>query len=346
MSDSTPIRPEDSFSRPSKIGILPTSLPSYHRAWMLGHQKSKEAALTDAGPISDNPEQQSSAAQAATARALRGQSRSQLALDKAAEKPESLTPLTPAKKTRNTKWQFGIRSRNQPHEALQCIYRALGKLGALWEIHDEYIPEDPWIIRVQWRKDGMLPPGMAHPSSNRSSSVNLNSLDARHSSVTSASSGQSSTSAPGATATLPSNASHTGPGSLSTARVGNPEESVYVYMDIQLYNLEKEMFLVDFKCAGYERLMDIDDVSTAELEARLAVHGLEMMTPSHSGQSTDDRQYSPNNTPMRIVEIPDHKSGGMKRVRVGHRLEEKDVSSAFPFLDLASNLIIALADGD
>jgi carbon catabolite-derepressing protein kinase len=58
-----------------------------------------------------------------------------------------------------------------------------------------------------------------------------------------------------------------------------------MHLDIQLYEMELGVYLVDFKCAGYE---------TAE----------------------------------------------------GTLLEEKDVTSPFPFLDLASKLIIQLAEAD
>jgi carbon catabolite-derepressing protein kinase len=58
-----------------------------------------------------------------------------------------------------------------------------------------------------------------------------------------------------------------------------------MHLDIQLYEMEPQVYLVDFKCAGYE-----------------------------------------------------DKNGEM--------LEDKDVTSPFPFLDLASTLIIQLAEAD
>ncbi len=65
----------------------------------------------------------------------------------------------------------------------------------------------------------------------------------------------------------------------------DPVDSVVMHLDIQLYEMEPGVYLVDFKCAGYE---------TAD----------------------------------------------------GMLLEEKDVTSPFPFLDLASKLIIQLAEAD
>ena len=62
-------------------------------------------------------------------------------------------------------------------------------------------------------------------------------------------------------------------------------ECTAMRMDIQIYEMERGVYLVDFKCDGYE-------------------------TPE------------------------------------GRMLEEKDVTSPFPFLDLAAKLIMQLADAD
>jgi carbon catabolite-derepressing protein kinase len=107
----------------------------------------------------------------------------------------------------------------------------------------------------------MYSPGTKPPGSTHSSQVDLR----RHSVVSLSSAGGS----------LPS---HSSPPT-------HPEDSVTMHLDIQLYEMEAGVFLVDFKCAGYE---------TAK----------------------------------------------------GELLEEKDVTSPFPFLDLASKLIIQLAEAD
>ena len=127
------------------------------------------------------------------------------------------------------------------------------------------LPADPWVLRVRWKKDGMYPPGIVPPGSTHSSSIDLR----RHSAASLSSAGGS----------LPSVSSSP---KGSNAR---PIESVGMHLDIQLYEMEVGVYLVDFKCAGYE--------------------------------------------------TPD-----------GMLLEEKDVTSPFPFLDLASKLIIQLAEAD
>jgi len=129
------------------------------------------------------------------------------------------------------------------------------------------LPADPWVLRVRWRKDGMYPPGIIPPGSTHSSSIDLR----RHSIASLSSTG----------------------GSILSQEVSSPPkypttdpvESVAMHLDIQLYEMEPGVYLVDFKCAGYETLE-------------------------------------------------------------GMLLEEKDVTSPFPFLDLASKLIIQLAEAD
>ncbi len=316
----------------SKIGVLPSSLPAYHKAFMETRKAGKD---TNSSPPRvdehSGPHFQSTAEQAETARRLKPHSRSQLKLEEA-KKPAGMTPV-PAKKSRPTKWQFGIRSRNQPLEAIGCIYRALQKLGAEWVVDEDFrpreregsdryvkatesptpntnhgrdqngsfasdggslhhsnsmedregsssdigygsrdsmtnykLPADPWVLRVRWRKEGMYPPGTVPPGSTHSSTVDLR----RHSIASFSSAGGS----------LPSTEAFT-----STHAASEPTDAVVMHLDIQLYEMEPGVYLVDFKCAGYE---------TSE----------------------------------------------------GTLLEEKDVTSPFPFLDLASKLIIQLAEAD
>lgn len=131
------------------------------------------------------------------------------------------------------------------------------------------LPADPWVLRVRWRKDGMYPPGTIPPGSTHSSYIDLRR--------------QSTASLSSASGSVPSQELSSPP--KSTKADVDPVEGVVMHLDIQLYEMEPGVYLVDFKCAGYE---------TAE----------------------------------------------------GMLLEEKDVTSPFPFLDLASRLIIQLAEAD
>jgi carbon catabolite-derepressing protein kinase len=125
----------------SKIGILPSSLPAYHKDFMEAQRsgKSVTSTLSTVHSEAHEPHPQTEAEKAETARRLNPHSRSQLKLDEASKRPAGMTPV-PQKKTKPTKWQFGIRSRNQPLEAIGCIYRALQKLGAEWVVDEGWEP--------------------------------------------------------------------------------------------------------------------------------------------------------------------------------------------------------------
>jgi len=131
------------------------------------------------------------------------------------------------------------------------------------------LPADPWVLRVRWKQDGMYPPS-AH-----SSSIDLK-RQARSATSLSSAGGGSTTSHPEPSIAL---------SSPPKSDIGEPIESVVMHLDIQLYEMDPGVYLVDFKCAGYE---------TSE----------------------------------------------------GMLWEEKDITSPFPFLDLASKLIIQLAEAD
>lgn len=123
----------------SKIGVLPSSLPSYHKDYS-ERMRAGGASEEDSGPAPlvlnvDEPVQaRTEADKEETARRLKPHSRSQVRLDDAARAaagaPTPVSPATPAKKAKPVRWQFGIRSRNAPWEALLCIHKALHKLGA------------------------------------------------------------------------------------------------------------------------------------------------------------------------------------------------------------------------
>ncbi|QSZ33061.1 hypothetical protein DSL72_002646 [Monilinia vaccinii-corymbosi] len=291
-----------SFVRPyvSKIGILPSSIPQYHKEFMETHKSGhQESTLSNFHSETIEPSPQTEEEKAETVRRLNPHSRTLAKLDEGM-KPASMTPIV--KKAKPTKWQFGIRSRNQPLEAIGCIYRALQKLGAEWLLGDEWtpghgekngnnrkddndnddpngsgaslhretsindtsskknrfsgvdkeghytLPEDPWVLHVRWKKTDIRRHSIASTNSSNSSPTNPSSLP-------------------------------------KDEEAESTDDGVIMHLDIQLYEMETNVYLVDFKCAGYE---------TAN----------------------------------------------------GMMCEEKDVTSPFPFLDLASKLIIQLAEAD
>lgn len=96
-------------------------------------QRRQEAAHLDPEGRGSAYRDMSAEGQAATARALKPHSRSVIDLDKLRFEPPTGQPLEKQPK-RSRKWQFGIRSRNQPYEAMLYLYRAIAAQGGLWDI--------------------------------------------------------------------------------------------------------------------------------------------------------------------------------------------------------------------
>ncbi|KJX95764.1 carbon catabolite derepressing protein kinase Snf1 [Zymoseptoria brevis] len=390
------------------VAILPSSLPGYHAAFMKGHIDRSYSEAT----VEDDPQRpRTKEEQDATARRLKPHSKSSANLNRSAtDKPEPMTNIAdghggkPAKKVRPTKWQFGIRSRNSPAEAMLAIYRALVKMGAQWEVpkpkemdnpesapstrsnspeysdsdpgsgtdpeyatHEEQerrrasrrngshdsgeargrkrpgkwngwgynIPDDPWVIHARFKKDGMFAPGVPHPASAHGSMVSLHDRRASVATMTMANNGGAAyNSQVNSAHTSTENVAHTGPGSINSrvnsmnSTTPKPQESVWVYVTIQLYAIEADFFLVDFKCAGYERLV-----------RRFA---REVTGSNESDIITRD-----------LAEGEDYGEGDMEEDEEGHALigagrpqDDKEITSPFPFLDVASRLIIQLAEAN
>ncbi|KAL8746759.1 MAG: hypothetical protein Q9190_001277 [Brigantiaea leucoxantha] len=377
----------------SRVGILSSSIPFYHNQFMEARKKAKrmasqgesldpaEAAHFSRLSADTDLKELSADEQAANVRRLKPHSRSTIQLQNiTSQAPGPDVHSQAANKKKNaSRWQFGIRSRNQPLDAVHCIYKALKKQGAEWHVappkevqHDSgpypvnvagathlstvearlsespekdrhrsadqgqdppyvsqeqesdstststaadlrhedesydsddidpdhlppgYIPKDPWVIHVRWRKDGMNPRNTTQPNSARSSHVDLHADDLaayRRSSVL----GSISSSATGSATSV-----HTGGLQASTVSttIPQPDTSCYVYMDVQLYTMEQDTYLVDFKCAGYESVVE------------------QVMSDS-------EREF----------------------VGSGYRVADKDVTSPQPFLDLTNKLVIHLARG-
>ncbi|KAI4160197.1 MAG: hypothetical protein LQ342_005909 [Letrouitia transgressa] len=380
----------------SKVGILTSSLPFYHNQFMEARKKAQrmpglgepaeppESAHSSKLSVDTDFRELSPEEQAANARRLKPHSRSTIQLQNITSKaPENsdLHSHGSGKKKNPSKWQFGIRSRNQPLDAIHCIYKALKAQGAEWHVeppkpkdthsgpfpvivsgathlptteahlsespekdrhrhtdndqhpkstshhygsdgagnsvaaqrpHDEgydsddidpdhrppgYLPKDPWVIHVRWRKDGMNSNNATQPNSARSSHIDLNVDDNSHrrSSVF----GSLNSSATGSAASMTNSGLQASAAvSTNSNSTAQPDTSCYVYIDVQLYNMEQDTYLVDFKCAGYESVI------------------------------------------QQAISDSEHILAGS-----GFRVLDKDVTSPQPFLDLTNKLVIQLARG-
>jgi carbon catabolite-derepressing protein kinase len=436
MSDTPSVLREEERPRISNVRVLNTSLHHVHSELMqirdkikkrggdpdVDLQPSEPQELTVPIPeeVKDdkgNPIFRSKEEQEATSRALKPHSRSVTNMSdlRAALKPEAMTPV-PADEKKQAKgkvrrWQFGIRSRNQPYEAMKCLYGALREIGAEWEIipasrgdnpqdseegeiipmppelepgeqhqilqrkysslpEDYYIPREAWSIRARILKKGMLMPGEEPSISANSSAVSLPN-EAKHQlkkhiqelggytsdeitralnhSVVppkskSAFNSESST-RPNSSFGDHGHDAFTGPAqSISKhesasslhKRLPNEHIGVWIFMDIQLYTLEHGVYVVDFKCDGYQNVVwheprkDRGKGShpssnvTSPIASRPA-SGLDHLS-SRSG--TEDSQDG---------------AGYWRPVSKRYRNVEKEISSPYPFLDVASDLVAQLA---
>lgn len=157
---------------------------------------------------------------------------------------------------------------------------------------DYYIPKDPWFIRARLLKEGIKAPGVS--TSVYNSRSDLEELRRRfHISGISAPvedkerDARSSASDNGTTS-APSSAGQQG-------GLPNISHGVWVFVDIQLYQLEENNYMVDFKCDGYQNVI----------------------------RAQGDTEWHP----------------------ISKRLKnkEKEVTSPYPFLDVASDLVAQLA---
>ncbi|KAG6031835.1 Protein kinase [Claviceps citrina] len=304
-------------SRPyvSKVGVLPTSLPTYHKDYIERLKGGVDSQPAQAAAFSDEPLMaRTDAEKEEAARRLKPHARVQRGLEETGNRPQSMTPVNPPKKLKPVRWQFGIRSRNAPWEALLCIHKALHKLGAQYIPDEDYtqsrqdtggdhgeaapggtgslaadesdgrplqqestasldpsrrykLPADPWHIKVRWAASTYMKHIQIAPDAgDNQSQQEWGTPEGHHH--------HHHQQAPTA-------------GDSAGAGAGASRQKAFeaLHMDIQIYEMEQGVYLVDFKCSGYE-------------------------TPE------------------------------------GRVLEEKEVTSPFPFLDMAARLIMQLAEAE
>ncbi|RVX75568.1 hypothetical protein B0A52_00921 [Exophiala mesophila] len=454
LSDTPPIKEEEK-PRISTVRVLNTSLPHVHdevlqireRAKARGEdpdlalhpsQDSSNSEIDSPIPeeIKDehgNPIYRSKEEQEATSKALKPHSRSVTQLNSMREtkqKPQGMTTVSseekraaPAK-TKPRKWQFGIRSRNEPWEAMKCLFNALEALGADWEINpwlkpesvadgedekdnipampvelppgerhtllqekydfvpsDYYIPRDTYSIRARVLKKGMLMPGEAPSLSAHSSAVSLpqeaqtqlkrhieqlgiyTSDEMRDAlGMSSANGGKAKLKSPTGSVHAPrqntgsgehlshGQESFTGPGqplsrpdSLSAMTMKGPNDhiGVWVFLDIQLYALEGQTFVVDFKCDGYQNVI-WHDVKKDRERIKTSGSASTLASPTNSRPTSGFGETSHPSSDRLDEESGE---GYWKPVSKRYKNVEKEISSPYPYIDVASDLVAHLWGG-
>lgn len=209
----------------------------------------------------------------------------------------------------------------------------------------------------------MFPPGVLHPSSTHSSRVDLQNPSRRASTANGSHASHHADIGEPGTAGYAGPASgrnsvagsETGRGSGSgrnskTGQYADADEAVFVYVTIQIYSIEKEFFLVDFKCAGYERLVHklVREIRETGLDTTQAYAEVpEASTETGGNIDIDDSAFN-----WRPVSSSENIAGEMdvrereETVGAGRASGEKRATSPYPFLDVASRLIIQLAEGE
>lgn len=452
---------EDTTPRPSTVRVLNTSLPSVHEELLKVREKARNegkdpdtlfsigADLNENGspvvpisevvndPTSGAPAKLPQAEQEATRKALNPHFRPPTSRSREVEHEGGDPPQPPIKddlkpvKTPDTKkaaqkkgrkWQFGIRSRNDPYEAMKCLYQALKTAGAEWEVipslrskdsdnengddgndqedsdndedseldlppipelqpgerhqvlqnkyeylpEDYYIPRDLWNIRARILKRGVLLPGELAPISGQSSAVSLPSEAQkqlkRHVDELGGHATEEIIRALGANGPTTNIAQKLKNASQQNSRPGSgmgehghevrpsgelsrPESStsvnmtkmtpsnvgVWVFVDIQLYTLDAHTYTVDFKCDGYQNVIWHEPKHKSNPSSTL-------VSPSTSRPASgiDSMGRSDSHDPKKP-------EGYWKPVSKRYKNVEKDISSPYPYLDVASDLVAQLA---
>ena len=368
--------------------------------------------------------------QDATARALKPHSRSVTRLDELRDKkdrPEGMTVANPpsshsAPKSKAKRWQFGIRSRNAPFEAMKCLYNALQAQNAEWEVipalasdtdtnieeekeslpppppelapgerhtvlqsrfshmsSNYYVARDPWFIRARLLKKGIYAPGEAPALSAQNSAVNLvaenhirkhiehNGGYLSEEFANGVSSGSAPNSQPGSGPnTRPSSSvgeqaaagqdAFTGPGQQpnrtgSSSTMGpkepNPDIGVWVFVDIQLYMLESNTYMVDFKCDGYQNVIFVEGdngrstttTNSSRVTSPTSSRPTSGLSAARSGEATNGIHGDDDADSATIGE----RKGEWRPISKRIRNKEKEITSPYPYLDVASELIAQLA---
>ncbi|WVN88832.1 uncharacterized protein L203_104046 [Cryptococcus depauperatus CBS 7841] len=221
------------------------------------------------------------------------------------------------------KWHFGIRSRSPPMEVMLEIYRTLNILGMQWRKKDVPLPdiggappggysEEVETVLEEWKDKNQERPQMGKKAPNKKDAM--------------------------AQEKAAQGLYHV----ETRARYGD----VMVRMDLQLYRVDDQHYLVDFRNLGYymvtEKDMAMPDVSRGREDVQ-AVTGTSMPTSSAHG-SIQGSLGSQSGKAMALGASMSGK-GSINGSGVGGKEAIGGVSGPFHFLEMACQLIAELASG-
>ncbi|KAG4304413.1 hypothetical protein PORY_002123 [Pneumocystis oryctolagi] len=196
------------------------------------------------------------------------------------------------KKKRTIRWHFGIRSRSSPLEIMIEIYRALKDLGAEW-VDSEFKNTDV-LDRTDKSKEKSNVEG--------DGINNISVLDKMKDPYVI---------------------------KCRLTKLFNNEKKIIVTIVIQLYHLESNNFLVDFKCGGYQNMCSVaSELSQNDMDDKIGeiIGGMSNLMKN----DTIDVNFQHSSTTHSALDV-------FRKDTL-----EKQVTSPFPFLDMASQLILSL----
>jgi carbon catabolite-derepressing protein kinase len=233
-------------------------------------------------------------------------------------------------KSHKPRWHFGIRSRSPPMEVMLEIYRTLQSLGMEWRKKSP--PPDTNIVDEKGRKDHSVEEKYAQGLFFVETRCRVRDV------VVSASSGWSS---PPSIAWLTRSASLPSPSSLQ------------VRMDLQLYKVDAQNMLVDFRNVGYYRTipgqpgyarLKVPSVDTSPLSvpSPASIRRSLDMQPASGLPSLEDVVMRGGSQASSFVSTPATAASPPDKCKPKSDVE---VTSPFLFLDCACRLIVELAGG-
>jgi carbon catabolite-derepressing protein kinase len=132
------------------------------------------------------------------------------------------------------------------------------------------------------------------------------------------------------------------PDSLAALSKKIPSENigVWVFIDIQLYTIDPGTFVVDFKCDGYQNVVWHDSKKDRDKNKTPATSST-VTSPANS-RPTSGFSENRHTSSEELSEEDGTSEGYWKPVSKRYKNMEKEISSPYPYLDVASDLVAQL----
>jgi carbon catabolite-derepressing protein kinase len=130
-------------------------------------------------------------------------------------------------------------------------------------------------------------------------------------------------------------------------REPNPDIGVWVFVDIQLYMLESNTYMVDFKCDGYQNVIFVEGdnarSTTTNNSSRVTSPASSRPTSGFSTVKSDQTTNGVHDEDDEDAATIGERKGEWRPISKRIRNKEKEITSPYPYLDVASELIAQLA---